>query len=340
MTRWILIALSVTACAGEAEAPDPGRAAAQTDGPAPPPPESPATPGTAPRPGPTPVSVSRSCDPPRRTDRAPRLREGIVFARPGGTPLALDLALPAGTGPHPVVLVIHGGGWSAGERTHVRDEIATLANAGWAGAALDYRLVEDGRNTSPAQVADARCAVRHLRRHATELGIDPDRIAALGYSAGGQIALMLATASDVPGLDQGCGDVSTSPRIAAAIAYFGPTDLRPEAEFSRAADRVVTRFLGTTRRRDPAAAALASPITHVDAGDAPVLLVHGTADRVVPYGQAVMMREALERAGVPVTLVTIEDGQHGFRMFGDGARVRPGTCTALAFLRAFVPAEV
>lgn len=334
MTRWVLLAAGLIACAPDTVPPAGGHAAAREV-------EAETVAEAADRPPPVPersraVPVVARCAAPARTDAAPRLREGIVYARPGGAALALDLALPAGEGPHPVVVVVHGGGWAAGERAHVRDEIATLATAGYAGAAIDYRLVEGGRNPSPAQVADARCALRYLRRHAAELGLDPDRVGALGYSAGGQIALMLATGADVSGIDGGCADVSTSPRVRGAVAYFAPTDLRPETTFSRAADRVIARFLGTTRRRDPAAAALASPIAHVDASDAPVLLVHGTADRVVPFDQATAMRDALDRAGVPVTLVPVEDGQHGFRLFGDEPRLSAATCTTLAFLRAFL----
>ncbi|MCB9597439.1 MAG: alpha/beta hydrolase fold domain-containing protein [Sandaracinaceae bacterium] len=335
MGRWLLaLAMSLSACGAGPEDPQPSSP--------PPPPAAPSAPAAAPAPESPPADppaavgtpIVQQCVPPTRTETAPRLQEGIVYSRPGGRALALDLARPAGAGPHPVVLVFHGGGWSAGERAHVRDDIATLATLGYAGAAVDYRLVDGRRDTSPAQVADARCAVRYLRGHAAELGLDPDRMAALGYSAGGHLALMLATGSDVSGLDAGCADVSTSPHVRAAIGYFPPVDLRPEAEFSRPADGVITRLLGTTRRRDPAAAALVSPLVHVDGGDASVLLVHGTADRVVPYQQALDMQSALERAGVPVTLVPIPEGQHGFRLFGAGARIRPGTCTALAFLRA------
>jgi len=109
---------------------------------------------------------------------------------------------------------------------------------------------------------------------------------------------------------------------------------RPEATFSRSADRVISRFLGTTRRRDPRTATLASPIVHVGGGDAATLLVHGTGDRVIPIDQPRRMRAALARAGIPVTLVELDGVPHGFRVFGDDERVRPGVCTTLAFLQA------
>jgi acetyl esterase/lipase len=263
-----------------------------------------------------------------------RIREAVVYARPRG-PLRLDLALPPGGGPHPVVLLVHGGGWSAGERIHLRDEMRILAGLGYAAASIDYRLMDHGApNRFPAAVADARCAVRYLRRNAADLGLDAERMAAVGFSAGGHLAQMLATAPDVEGLDAGCGDVATSPAVRAAIAYYAPSDLRPAAPFGRAADRIITRFLGATRRARPDRAALASPIAHVDGRDAAMLLVHGTADTVVPVNQSRRMRAALSHAGVPVRYVEIPDAPHGFRMFGRRLPVRPGTCTSLAFLRA------
>lgn len=248
---------------------------------------------------------------------------------------ALDLALPAGDGPHPWVVVLHGGAWAVGERAHVAEELSLLAALGYAAAGVDYRLVDDGgRHRFPTQVADARCAVRYLRRRAPELGLDPDRAAALGYSAGGHLAMMLATAADVAGLDTDCDDTATSPAIRLAISYFGPADLRGEAEYGRAAERIVNRMLGASRHRDPERAALASPIAHVDGTDAAVMLVHGTADRVVPLEQSRRMRAALAGAGVPVRLVEVEGRGHGFRLVGEASDLRVATCTSLAFLEA------
>jgi len=264
---------------------------------------------------------------------APRdaVREGLRYA-PGRH---LDLALPEGDGPHPWVVLIHGGGWSAGERGHLRREMEMLAALGFAAASVDYRLLDDGApNRWPVQIADARCAVRYLRRRAGALGLDPERGAAVGFSAGGHLAELLGTAPEVEGLDHACPDVETSPRVQAVVAYYAPADLRPEARYSRAADGILTRFLGAPRGRVPERAALASPIVHVDPTDPPHLLLHGTRDTVVPLEQSEAMRDALRGAGVHAQLVVVDEAPHGFRLFWRGGRTRPATCTVVAFLDA------
>ncbi len=275
----------------------------------------------------------RACALPR-PDQGVRLEEGIVYSRPGA-PLALDLALPRGQGPHPWLVLFHGGGWRAGERIHLRDEILALAGLGYAAASVDYRLVDHGaRNAFPAAVTDARCAVRYLRRHARRFELDPQRAGAIGFSSGGHLAEMLGTAAGVEGLDRGCADRETSPAVQAVIAYFAPSDLRRGAHFARAADRVRDRFLGTPPEQDPERADLASPLVHVGGDSPPTLLVHGTEDRVVPLAQSRTMRDALAQAGVPVELVELPGVGHGFRLFSHMAGTRPGACTSLAFLDA------
>lgn len=311
-----------SAAAGPQE-PEPAQATADPGEPPPPP-----VPDVAPPPAIAAPEIVERCAPAAPLE--PEL-ETHVYSRPPSGRLQLDLAVPRSEGPHPWVLVIHGGGWSGGQRVHVHPDLGWLVAQGYAAAAVDYRLVARGaRNRFPTQVADARCAVRYLRRRAEELDLDPDRAAAIGYSAGAHLAMMLATASDVEGLDEGCDDVATSPEIRIAVSYFGPTDLRPEAPFDAVAERIVNRFLGASRRREPELAALASPITHVDSTDAPIMLVHGVEDDVVPIAQSRRMRATLARAGVPTQLVEVEGRGHGFRVFATD--LRPATCTSLEFL--------
>ena len=213
-----------------------------------------------------------------------------------------------------------------------------LAGQGFAAASVDYRLAAAPRNTFPSAVADARCAVRWLRANAAELDLDPVRIAAIGFSAGGHLSAMLATASDVRGLDGQCPLEETSPAVQAAVSFFAPFDLRPGQEVGPGTERVIANFLGARATVDPARAALASPLVHVDGTDPPMLLVHGARDATVYVEQSRRMHDALETAGVPATLVVIPRGVHGFALFPPRAHHEPATCTTLAFLRATVGA--
>jgi hypothetical protein len=148
--------------------------------------------------------------------------EGIPFAQPEGTTLRLDLARPRdGDGPYPAVVILFGGGWISGSRTGMRERIEYLASHGYVAVAPDYRLAP--QHPFPAAVADARECVRWLRRHADEYDVDPDRIGAVGYSAGGHLACMLGLASDADrfGPDDLAPD-GTSARVQAVVNYFGP----------------------------------------------------------------------------------------------------------------------
>lgn len=255
------------------------------------------------------------------------LRLGIPFA-PG---LALDLAVPAGPGPHPWVVVLHGGGWNAGERAHVRHEIRILAALGYAGAAVDYRLVGPrGEHAFPAAAADARCAIRHLRRAAARYRLDPGRSAAFGLSAGGHLALVAALGSDRSDLDDGsCPDRATSPAVQAVLALYGPADLRRRDGYGAYANRVIDALLGGPERR---LAALASPISLVSSDDPPTFLAHGALDEVVPVDESRRLRTALQRAGVPVRYVEEPTQGHSFLLFDRTPELPRVTCTALAFL--------
>jgi acetyl esterase/lipase len=257
--------------------------------------------------------------------------EGISYVAAGGAPRALDLARPPGEGPFPWVLVLHGGGWRAGERAHVRHEIRVLAGQGIAAAAVSYRLFAGDRGSFPAAISDVRCALRHLRREAPRLGLDPDRGALVGYSAGGHLALLAGLARDVPDLDDGtCSDGRTSTEVRGVVAFFPPTDLRRGALDGTYADRVVDGFLGGP---DRAGAELASPLLHVDRDDPPVFLAHGALDRVVPVRQSRALAAALDGAEVRRVLVELPEEGHGFLLFSREPAHRAAACGGYRFLR-------
>lgn len=259
----------------------------------------------------------------------------ITFARIRGRALRMDVVVPAGPGPHPVVVLVHGGAWRRGHRSYMTGTMHAFAAQGFAAATVDYRLAAAPHNVFPGPVSDVRCAVRTLRARSTELGLDPARFAAVGFSAGAHLASMVATAPDVDGLDDGtCLTADGTPEVQAAISFYGPYDLRAPLRVGPGADGAIRNFLGVSRTVDPARAALASPIAHVDASDPPMLLVHGLRDRIVEVDQTRRMRRALEGVGVPVTSLEIPNLSHGFGIFprrrGDDASL---ACSSLSFLR-------
>lgn len=216
----------------------------------------------------------------------------------------LDLYLQPGEGPHPVVVFVHGGGHVRGDKTGSGLELLlpVAARAGYTVASINYRLAPEFRH--PAQVEDARLAVRWLRENASRLRIDPGRLAVAGASAGGHIATFLAVtpcAGDPVAVD---AVMRQSCRPSTVINFFGTTDLRERT------DRLLAALLGPGPTVDAKAAA--SPITHVSPDDPPTLSLHGTADRLVPYAQSVALHRALTEAGVPNRLITVARGGHGF----------------------------
>ncbi|MCB9597647.1 MAG: alpha/beta hydrolase [Sandaracinaceae bacterium] len=273
--------------------------------------------------------------PPRHAAHVQRMR----FAGSGRSALALDLMVPAGPGPHPLVVLVHGGAWRRGRRGYMSSTMRAFAAQGYAAATVDYRLVDGHRTVFPGPVSDVRCAVRTLRARAGELGLDPHRFAAVGFSAGGHLVAMLGTASDRSELDDGtCPIREGSAAVQSVASFYGPYDLRPPARVGPGADQAIRALLGVSRQRDPLRAALASPIAHVDSSDPPMLLVHGVRDRIVEVDQSRQMGRALAAAGVRVESLELPRHQHGFGVFPrrvtDDEQV---ACSTLSFLRETLP---
>ncbi|WP_346618503.1 alpha/beta hydrolase [Blastococcus montanus] len=250
-----------------------------------------------------------------------RLLVGVPYAAmPGIRPLELDLYLPAGADISPVVVFLHGGGWRLGSRHGAgpmyRDASPTpferVAQAGIAVASVDYRL--SGEATFPTQLHDAKAAVRWLRARAGELGVDPDRVAAWGESAGGHLAELLALTGDAAALEGDVGFPEPSSRVSAVAAWYAPSDVAAVATDTGAdpgdPDTREARLLGAPARDVPDLAALASPVTHVSPTAPPALLLHGQDDRFVPCVQSERLRDALAAAGADVELHTYPGADH------------------------------
>jgi len=257
---------------------------------------------------------------------------GLVYATPPTGELKLDLYLPPEPPAQPVPLLIwiHGGGWSEGGRGFC--PLAPLARQGFAVASISYRL--SGQAKFPAQIEDCKAAVRWLRAHAADYGYDPQRIGACGESAGGLLAGLLGTASSAPEWgDKGAGADGVSSAVQAVVGLCPATDLTQDdfeqadvpgllqsgdpkqvalGKLIRSRVTVVEAALGGPLAEHRELARAMSPLTHVTSDDPPFFLVHGDNDRLVPLSQSVALQEALRRAGVKVELLVVPGAGHGF----------------------------
>ena len=236
-------------------------------------------------------------------------RENVEYGSGGGQPLTLHLARPAGlSGPVPAIAFIHGGGWRAGSKDAHIEDIKKTAAQGYVAVSVGYRFAPEHR--FPAQIEDCKCAIRWLRAHAGELSIDPERIGAIGFSAGAHLSMLLGTMDSADGLEGEGGWADQSSKVQAVVAYFGPTDFN--AEYPALSRPLVEAFLGGTRDEVPEAYRAASPLTYVSTGDAPILILQGTNDVLVPYTQAISMVSALADAKVPGRIEMMLGAGHGW----------------------------
>jgi acetyl esterase/lipase len=281
------------------------------------------------------LSVATSCTPPRLPSPSDvSTAWDVPYVEHVGRAQSLDVAWPKTPGPHPLVVLVHGGAWVGGDRMYHRDDMMRLAGAGYAAATIDYRLVGGPDRTLPSQLADVRCAVKYLRAHADAYAIDPARVGAIGDSAGGHLVAMLADADDF--VDDGSCPLAGSSQIQAAVVDYAPLDLRAWRRYPESIQDAVHAVVGVEPRRNPALVAAASPITHVDANDPPMLVMHATHDHVIPVADSREFAAALKAADVPSIYVEVDDPriQHGFLVLGNGGILRRTTCTTIAFLDA------
>lgn len=260
----------------------------------------------------------------------PTYRADVVTGKAGNRDIHLDLCLPGqGAGPFPLLVWIHGGGWHGGSHHDYRNEMRGFAAAGYASASLEYRLAPEAR--WPAQLSDLKLGLRHLRDAAPTLGLDLQRVAVLGGSAGGHLALMVGfDAAPTAGIP-----------IRAIVNISGPTQLglftadpRGDAELKAGSGmdsrQLVADFLGNDDR-SAAIYAEASPLTWVRPGVPPVLTLHGTEDRIVPVSQAEALHAALRHITADEVLILGAAGGHDL-----GAWAKPEQDRGIAALTAFL----
>jgi acetyl esterase/lipase len=256
-------------------------------------------------------------------------RDVVYAAIRGFRPLLLDLTVPVSTGPVPVVMYIHGGGFAGGTHNaarYVPSRRATeaMTSRGIAVASVGYRLSAEAR--FPAQVHDVKAAVRWLRHSGTALGIDPTRLGAWGDSAGGYLTAMLAVTAQRSELTGTVGTTGADSSIRAGVSWYGPTNLATQPRLGppswRNSDPALSpeaMLLGAPVEAVPELAARASPVTFAAADSAPLLLIHGTADEGVPFSQSEELVAAYRQAGAQIELVPVDGAGHGFPGINLGA---------------------
>ena len=242
-----------------------------------------------------------------------KIGKDLPYVSYGAERQTLDLYVPPGAGPHPLVIWIHGGAWKTGSKADPLP-LRLLAGERYAIASVNYRLSNMAK--FPAQIEDCKAAVRWLRAHASEYALDPARFAAWGSSAGGHLVALLGTAGDKFDLGE---HTAVSSRVQAVVDYYGPTDFLqmdahalPSAPFKHAAlDSPESELVGGPLLENDLVAARANPVTHVTRDDAPFLIVHGDRDPLVPLHQSQLLESALRKANVPVTLYVVAGAGHG-----------------------------
>jgi acetyl esterase/lipase len=259
--------------------------------------------------------------------------QDIVYTKAGATELKLDVSRPSsGDGPFPAVMVIHGGAWRAGNKSDVRPIMPQFVQHGYAAIAPQYRFCP--KDTFPAQVHDVKAAVRWVKSNAKKYQIDPERIGAIGFSAGGHLALMLGLTSPSDGLEGETSAGAPDSRVKAVVNFFGPTDLAAK-DIPQISKPLVKDFLGGTAEEKPEAAAKSSPLTFVSKDDAPVLTFQGTKDPLVPFTQAIKLAEAMNSAGVPGRVELMIGAQHGW----GGAEMERTVSETFRFFDHYLKAE-
>jgi len=237
----------------------------------------------------------------------------IAYVPGGGRSRILDIYLPdQKTAPRPLMVWIHGGGWCSGDKALPPG--LGLLSRGYVVASINYRLSSEA--LFPAQIFDCKAAIRFLRAHALEFGVNPDRIGVWGDSAGGQLASLLGTTNGCQQYEGIEGIIGSSSDVQAVCDWFGPSDFLQATDWSGAGGRAVNLLLGGSPLTSSRVARFASPAAQVGRGKlVPFLIMHGDQDRMVPLHQSQELFERLAGAGVSVRLIVVPHSGHGYGWF-------------------------
>jgi acetyl esterase/lipase len=248
------------------------------------------------------------------------VQQDLVYGTGGGRELKLTLISPKqGKGPFPAVVFVHGGGWRAGSPYHFSRQARILAENGYIGACIEYRLSAEA--AFPAAIEDVKCAVRWLRAHAAQYGVNEKKIAVSGGSAGGHLSLLAGTSGGVNELEGSGGWSGYSSRVQLVVAF------NPACKFAGKTMQPFVQFIGVPYVENPELYWRAEPASYIDSSDPPMLLLHATGDKTIPYAESVEFVSLLRTAGVNAELYTDEGPGHGW--FNDEPYFTP-TSRALA----------
>jgi acetyl esterase/lipase len=243
------------------------------------------------------------------TVKKERLYRDVDYCGSGDSAQKMDIYYPASqSAAMPLAVYIHGGGWVEGDKASGEADayFQELLKRGYVVISLNYRFAP--KYPFPAQIQDIKCAIRSIRSHASEYWIDPLRIGVFGSSAGGHLSALLGVTSTEDGFDVG-EYLDQSSRANAVVDLFGPTDINQIS--LGGADSVIEQTFG--KHSIPSEAyRLASPTSYVTRDDPPFLIIHGDMDRTVPIRQSWLLYESLQKAGVPVEMLVVKNGGHGF----------------------------
>jgi triacylglycerol lipase len=232
-----------------------------------------------------------------------RTVKDVEFARVNDVPLLTDIVSPDDDQVHPGVVMIHGGAWTSGDKWNMSDHARELAQAGYVAININYRLAP--RSKYPSQLDDCRAALKWLQGVAEQYHVDLNHLAVYGYSAGGQLAAMLAT-------DQQAG----LPKIRAAVIGGAPCDLSFIPEESPA----IAHVLGGTRKQIPGVYRDASPVNFASSDDCPMFFFHGDCDLIVPTNASKALCDKLNDLGVETCYYTVEKQGHLLTFIHPAAR--------------------
>jgi len=212
----------------------------------------------------------------------------------------MDVYFPASGGPWPTLVYVHGGAWMHGDKSEAALFAHGMTSLGYLVASINYRLYPP--DTFPSMIEDVKCAIRSLRAHAAEYNLDPNRVAAMGTSAGGHLVSLVGTSDASAGWDVG-DYLDQSSRVKAVIALAPVIDL---TKHFPNADIEAMKRVGFGEHN----IVQASPITYVTPDDPPFLLIHGDHDELVPYEQSQLMYDRLTQMNVPAQLVIVQNARH------------------------------